>query len=93
MAEMHTQQYGGLQGCGCGQSTSKISKIHRDVRIEDRRGRNLRYRAREREREVAIRAPVVSLAPPLIAGFILFLFSKRFNSQSALTRERDNRGL
>jgi len=35
-------------------------KSHRDMRIEDRRERNLRYRARERE--VAIRAPVVSLA-------------------------------
>jgi len=33
---------------------------HRDIRIKNRRGRNLRYRARERE--VAIRAPVVSLA-------------------------------
>jgi len=33
---------------------------HRDIRIEDRRRRNLRYRARERE--VAIRAPVISLA-------------------------------
>jgi len=33
---------------------------HRDIRIEDRRGRNLRYRARERK--VAIRASLVSLA-------------------------------
>jgi len=37
-----------------------LRRLHRDIRIEDRRGRNLRYRARERE--VAIRAPVVSFA-------------------------------
>jgi len=33
---------------------------HRDIRIEYRRGRNLRYSARKRK--IAIRAPLVSLA-------------------------------
>jgi len=55
---------GGVCGCSGAFAVSmsfRTAEIyHRDIRIEDRRGRNLRYRAREKE--VAIRAPVISLA-------------------------------
>jgi len=66
------------------------SRGHRDIRIEDRRGRNRRYRARERE--VAIRAPVVSLSHVsadrgVYPFFVFETFRQPFDSANARQRQ------
>jgi len=67
-----------------------IGREHRDIRIEDRRGRNLRYRARKRE--VAIKAPVISLSHVSVKrekgeAYPFFVF-ETFQPISANVRER-----
>jgi len=65
--------------------------LTRDIRIENRRGRNLRYRAREKE--VAIRAPVVSLSHVSVkreegGAYLFFVFETFRQLISANVRER-----